>query len=265
MNNVTTNFKSSKPNAVFTKIVKVYTYYENINFSHQEELLEIWQKSWENNGFEVNVLNRSDAEKHSFYNEYVKRLESIHLNLTDKPITKYGLSCWLRWLAYATQPEEKFYVCDYDVINHNFTPVEPNIRLHLMDDHCPCIASGTPSQFFDLCKQIVNFTEKNLPQFKEKLYNLISNLKDSDHHKITVPQFHDQQFFTIYTSFDKDGIYSSRNRETFLSTPNMHEFWKKPLVHYGSGLCDQYLQRFSKKFTHQARIELIEKHLNKTG
>jgi hypothetical protein len=232
--------------------MKVYTYYENVNFSHQEELLEIWKKSWESNGFEVNVLNRSDAEKHSFYNEYVKRLESIHLNLTDKPITKYGLSCWLRWLAYATQPEERFYVCDYDVINYHFNPIEPSDFLYLLDGDCPCIASGSASQFYDLCQKFLD-----IPQTYEEEF--ISLYKEFD-----FVHYHDQEFCQIINKLHPNLIKMTRNRETFLSTPIMHEFWKKPLVHYGSGLCDQYLQRLFKKFTPQARIELIGKHLNKT-
>ena len=36
------------------------------------------------------------------------------------------MSCWHRWLAYAAQAEEKFYVSDYDAININFPITKPS-------------------------------------------------------------------------------------------------------------------------------------------
>ena len=66
--------------------MKIYTYYEDINFKVQNPLVDIWQKSWENQGFEAIVLGRADAEKHDFYGEFVSRLEKLHLDIIEKPI-----------------------------------------------------------------------------------------------------------------------------------------------------------------------------------
>ena len=230
--------------------MKVYTYYENINFKHQNKLLELWKNSWEKHGFEAIILNRTDAEKHPFCVEFIQRLSYLHQHITNKPLNRYGLSCWLRWLAYATQLEEKFYVCDYDVINHNFDTIEPDDVLHLMDANCPCIASGTPSQFNELCNTFVSVTEKNLTSFIE-MYN-----------EMKFVHYHDQEFFTIYLKQNKDAIKATRKREVFFGIPGEGEFWRKQLVHYGHSLCHNLCDKNGIKFDEEARCNIVEEYVN---
>jgi hypothetical protein len=88
------------------------------------------------------------------------------------------MSCWFRWLAYATQADEKFYVSDYDAINVNFPIAEPKDKLHLMDYDCPFLASGTPIQFENLCKAFVEVSNERIEILKEQ----------ANH-------YHDQEFF----------------------------------------------------------------------
>ena len=166
--------------------MKVYTYYENINFKHQDELITLWENSWRARGFEPIILTKRDAEKADFYKEFVAEITMLHQEIAGKPLSKYGLSCWVRWLAYSSQVEEKFYVGDYDVINHNFKPIEPENILHLMDGCCPCFASGTSSQFLNLCKKIIDITEQNKKEYIE-IYK-----------KRKFQHFHDQEFFCLY-------------------------------------------------------------------
>ena len=59
--------------------MNVYTYYQNIEFSGQNELIELWKKSWESKGFNAIVLGKEDAESHPFYNEFCDKLKKIHL------------------------------------------------------------------------------------------------------------------------------------------------------------------------------------------
>ena len=124
--------------------MKIYTYYENINFKQQDELVELWKESWTNNGFDPIVLSLEDAKKSEYYDEFVYQLKALSHEVTGHPLTNYGLSCYLRWLAYSTQEEtESFLVSDYDIINKQFTPVklnEPKDRLCFMDGKCPCLA-----------------------------------------------------------------------------------------------------------------------------
>ena len=158
--------------------MKIYTYYQNINHSSQKELIDLWKISWSRHGYEPIVLNLEDAKKHSYFETLNSEMRRIFNEITGRTITDYGMSCWFRWLAYAIQEDEKFYVSDYDAINLNFLVSEPNDQLHLMDFACPFLASGTPKQFEQLCKAFVEVSNQR-----------IEILKQQANH------YHDQEFF----------------------------------------------------------------------
>ena len=158
--------------------MKIYTYYQNINHSSQNELIDLWKISWSHHGYEPIVLNLEDAKKHSYFETLNSEMRRIYNEITGKQINAYGMSCWFRWLAYATQTEEKFYVSDYDAINVNFPIIEPQNKLHLMDNDCPFLASGTSKQFENLCKAFVEVSNQRIEILKEQ----------TDH-------YHDQEFF----------------------------------------------------------------------
>jgi hypothetical protein len=231
--------------------MKIYTYYENINFQNQDELVALWENSWKDHGFEPIVLTRKDAEKADFYKEFVAETTRLHQEIAGMPLKKYGLSCWLRWLAYSTQIEEKFYVSDYDVINHNFNPIEPENTLHLMDNCCPCFASGTPSQFLTLCKKFISVTEQNIKKYiemyKERKFR----------------HFHDQEFFCLYYHdkiIDKDEDIKMTRDRNFISDPPRHDFWNKPLVHYSHYACKEFCNKTDIKFDDVARCDIIKQY-----
>lgn len=232
--------------------MKVYTYYENINFKHQDELITLWENSWRARGFEPIILTKRDAEKADFYKEFVAEITMLHQEIAGKPLSKYGLSCWLRWLAYSTQVEEKFYVGDYDVINHNFKPIEPENILHLMDGCCPCFASGTSSQFLNLCKKIIDITEQNKKEYIE-IYK-----------KLKFQNFHDQEFFCLY--YYQDQIIDEDIKVTkdfsFLSGPHRKDFDKVPLVHYSHHACREFCNKTDIKFNNfSTRCEIIKQYI----
>ena len=158
--------------------MKIYTYYQDISHSSQNELIDLWKISWSRHGYEPIVLNLEDAKKHSYFETLNTEMRRIYNEITGKQINAYGMSCWFRWLAYATQTEEKFYVSDYDAINVNFPIIEPENKLHLMDNDCPFLASGTPKQFENLCKAFVEVSNQRIEILKEQ----------TDH-------YHDQEFF----------------------------------------------------------------------
>jgi hypothetical protein len=158
--------------------MKIYTYYQDINFSAQQELINLWKISWSRQGYEPIVLNLQDAKKHSYFETLNSEMSRISNKITNKEINGYGMSCWFRWLAYATQADEKFYVSDYDAINVNFPITEPSDQLHLMDGECPFLASGKPMQFENLCKAFVNISNERIDILKQQ----------ADH-------YHDQEFF----------------------------------------------------------------------
>ena len=158
--------------------MKIYTYYEDISFPVQQELIDLWKISWSRHGYEPIVLNLEDAKKHSYFETLNSEMRRIFKEITNIEISEYGMSCWFRWLAYATQNEEKFYVSDYDAINVSFPITEPIDKLHLMDGVVPFLASGTPKQFENLCKSFVDISNQRIEILKEL----------TDH-------YHDQEFF----------------------------------------------------------------------
>lgn len=239
--------------------MKVYSYYENINFNYQHELLEIWKKSWEKMGFEACITNRLEAEKNILFDEFITKINNFGKELTNSDLNMYVLSCWLRWLAYGVQKEEKFYVCDYDIINHNFCPIEPNDELYLLDGDCPCIASGTPSQFNNLTKEVLSFLEDHKKQIKIEYEKL--NYENKKNGRRPLP-FHDQTFFEISQKIDKNFLKTKRDRFTFLSDPSKEGFSTRQLVHYNFDSCVLYCKKNNIEYkNHDVKIKVIEKYL----
>lgn len=158
--------------------MKIYTYYDNINFKYQNELIELWKLSWSRQGYDPVVLNLEDSKKNPYFETLNREMRRIYNEITGKQITDYGMSCWFRWLAYAMQDEDIFYVSDYDAINLNFAITKPSDKLHLMDADCPFLASGTPKQFNNLCKAFVEVSNEHIETIK----------KQANH-------YHDQEFF----------------------------------------------------------------------
>ena len=83
--------------------MKIYTYYEDIEFAAQEPLVDLWAKSWQDQGYEAIVLTSRDAKKHPRYDWFDKQMREVHLQVMGEPIKDYGMSCYYRWLAYAAQ------------------------------------------------------------------------------------------------------------------------------------------------------------------
>lgn len=158
--------------------MKIYTYYQEINFAEQNELINLWKMSWSRKGYQPVVLNLDHAKKHPYFETLDKEMRRLYYEITGKKIQDYGMSCWFRWLAYSTQDEKKFYVSDYDAINVNFSIIEPNDKLHMMDGPVPFLASGSPSQFENLCKAFVEITNERI-----------------DILKMQANHYHDQEFF----------------------------------------------------------------------
>ena len=187
--------------------MKIYTYYEDINFHKQNELLELWKLSWARHGYEPIVLGLDDAKKHPYFETLNIEMRRIFKEITGRQIDEYGMSCWFRWLAYASQSDEKFYVSDYDAINVNFPIAEPSNKLHLMDAACPFLASGTPVQFEALCKAFVEVSSER-----------IETLKRQANH------YHDQEFFQYnFISLNNDFAEDLRNVHGILMTRNRKE------------------------------------------
>jgi hypothetical protein len=228
--------------------MKVYTYYEDLNWEEQNGLLNLWTTSWKQNGFEPIILSQENAKLHPFYETYINELKKLSVSICNKELHQYGLACWLRWLAYATQPEEKFYVSDYDVINHSFSPIEPNDELHFLNGCCPCAASGTAKQFETLCYNFIEFSKNNLENIRGIFI------------KNNFVWFHDQDLILAQHFLKYQPYKMTNDRKTLFGFTGEGEFWKRQLVHHAGSSCVFYCKQNNLTYNRTERLNIATKY-----
>lgn len=232
--------------------MNIYTYFNKITngngprFDNQDLMIDIWIENWKSMGFNPIVLNIDHARNHEYYDELVTKCKAIHMELTGKQINSYGLSCFARWLAYATQSDDKMIVSDYDVINNNWKDVELMGKLHIMGTGpTPCFASGSPRQFEQLTRLFVELTEKNI---SNNTY-----IKNG-------PVWHDQNAIrgNIH-DFPKDFIYFSDTMDSWV-----RDNWRdQPLIHVSHYFTTTYMQHHKKTGDiNKIRIQLMRELSN---
>lgn len=125
--------------------MKIYTYHEFVpEIPHGHKLLDLWKSSWEKAGWDPIVLDRSHAEQHPNYSEYIEKYKA--LPSINPP--GYELACYLRWLAMAVVGGG--WMSDSDVIPYGFKPNTPPDMLTIWSygGHiCPCLVSGTSEHY----------------------------------------------------------------------------------------------------------------------
>lgn len=174
----------------------VYTYYDHVdqifndtNKTHtQHDLINICQKSWIFNGWNMIILNSDTAKKHPLYSEYhntVRGFPSINPE-------GYDYHCYMRWLAMAQVGGGV--MIDYDVINYSLSPSNQIIfnpyedKLTVYQQHVPCVVFGSGEQYLNICKIFMNihpeeYLDHNQPQkhtsdmimLSQPLFNTIIN------------------------------------------------------------------------------------------
>jgi hypothetical protein len=124
--------------------MRIYTYYEDINFKFQNQLIELWQRSWHKQGFTPIILHREDAKKSPLYQEYYDFVQSVHESSVGQTLTEkeYCLAAQLEIVAFHTI-KTPAYISDYDMINNGFEIGEQlESMVHWRNDACSCFASG---------------------------------------------------------------------------------------------------------------------------
>ena len=252
--------------------MKIYTYYEQIGFEFQDQLIELWKQSWSKQGFDPVVLDINHAQKHPYYETFCENMRIIYGMLTGQPLSLYGLSCFTRWMAYATQnkqyndsaPEdgEIFYVSDYDVMNTGkWTPTQHvSSQLQLLDDACPCLSTGTSKQYETLCYAFYDVT-----------------MNRYDYLKTVVTHYHDQEFF-LYNFTDEFNSKCEHLKQQYdmvltrdqhndvapydptIETPSLRAY------HVSHENADAITDMFPSKYKHmapeQSRVEICKEILN---
>jgi len=211
--------------------MNVYTYYDDIDFDQQDEIIELWKISWKRHGFNPIILNRAHAQQNPYYDEYVDKLNEISEKINRRKLSLYDLCCFLRWMAYSTMKEENMIVCDYDVINGGVEPSEyehkyPRDKINMLNRRCPCLSIGTPSQFNEFCRTIVNVSLLNIENIKKK-----QECEKRNH-------YHDQDFLDI-------------NRDLMENRINIY-IDKTLKIDSSEGTSENKLMHFSHKYTSSA-------------
>lgn len=237
--------------------MRVYTYYENINFHAQDNLLKLWKRSWEKQGFEAIILTRQDAEKSPYYDEFMGELGKIHPFITGNPLGKYGATCYRRWLAYSVQDETgAFLVCDYDVINKNFNlqdVKERQDKISFLDGVCPCFVFGTKEQYLEFSKDMVIYSN-----------NLLKETKDQYEEK-KFRHYHDQEFLALnYKILTNYNICPARKYVDFYEhgNPAMSNSKAIHFAHRSIGEAKIKFQELKDLHSDELRLEFVKNILD---
>lgn len=138
--------------------MNIYTYYEDVNFKKQPELIDVWKRSWEIGGFNPVVLSRDDAKSSPLYEEYYSFVQRVHEKSVGKTLTEggYWLAAQLEIVAFSTIEEPSFF-CDYDMINNGYAGFIPEDKVHWRNAACSCFVTGGKNGWLDY----INFLFKN--------------------------------------------------------------------------------------------------------
>lgn len=105
--------------------MNVYAFYEPLegyDQTDQNNLIEIWKKSWSHYGWNPIVYGIKECKQYSEYDEYYKMCESYP---TINP-KQYEIFCFLRWLYMSIVGG---WYADLDIINYGFYPLECNDKI----------------------------------------------------------------------------------------------------------------------------------------
>ena len=93
--------------------------------AESQELIDIWEKSWQKHGWNTILLDESHAKNNPLFDELDLNSSEANFYRTIHPsMWKYHRSCYCRLLAYCQYVRENGVVlyADYDVINYGFSP-----------------------------------------------------------------------------------------------------------------------------------------------
>lgn len=195
--------------------MKVYTYYENINFEYQNKVLEIWQKSWSKNGFDPVILNENDAKKSNLYEEYsnkIKQFPSVNSQGFD-------YHCFMRYLAVTCVEQDNLIIStEPDVINYFLVPDD----IHQMKKDyltqysiVPTLHLGSKNDYIDFCKNIISHELKKEDNYFGK------------------PHLSDQDFIARYNAIQR--FYPNN----YIAEVFEDGYLEKPVVHFGTPYMSQ--------------------------
>lgn len=238
--------------------MKIYTYYENVGKEGQQELLELWQMSWDRQGFEPIILNRSHAENFKLYEEYYNFILEVHRKASNHNLEdlNYAMAAQLEFAAFATINEPSFF-SDYDVINIKYKPFSPDNKVHWRDGSCTCFSTGGKSGW----EEYISFLFDNIGKVIDHCSGIYQKTKRV--------RFHDQDFLQAVWNLDtfKDiaNLTSNRKKTCASYDPILNKHmsmlsltdWRifediseVEILHLSNGNCNGLLQTYDELKSH---------------
>ena len=225
--------------------MNVISYYEGISglkFSKEsEDILELWENSWKNHGWNTIMLNKSHAKASQLYS-VIDNSNANFYKSTPSFMQEYHKSCYSRLLAYCefVRQHGPTLYADYDVLNYGF---HPDV-LKLTDENSYFLFDRSTVY---LGLRGVESIEKAIIDFDKEV--VPTNCRGGFTNDMSVITRHSSEF-NIKTD-DNNNKYSSRI--------NINLTNNTPLVHFDGGILQK--GRFRKlKYT---RLDIINEYNEK--
>jgi hypothetical protein len=217
---------------------EIFTYYENLEkFERQNEILKYWEKTWQQKGFKTFIANKDHAKVHPLYQEFVDAVQEINRKKYKVDIRAFYLSSLVRWLAWSTLLKRPSYVCDYDVLNLEYTEQEKIEKgFTFRNKFCLCFASADSEDAQYFCKMIIDNKD------------LISENLETDR---KAKSFHDQDVACILHKHQPNFKYK------ILNLPIGSPASNSPLIHFSH----HDTKKLMNDYKEETRINLIKKRL----
>lgn len=129
----------------------------NNEFSiESKQLIPIWEKSWQDKGWQTLVLNESHAKSNELYDEKIFTLECNFFK-SHKHVSEYLKTCYQRWFAYSTiaNQHDQIHWADYDVINYNYFPHD-YMPVNVIFDPSYCCGKIDKDMFVRILQSFIN-------------------------------------------------------------------------------------------------------------
>jgi len=172
---------------------KIYAYYEAIQSLPQDEefsCANYWKQSWEKNGWECVMLNKSHAVASAVHQKLMQKLVKLSFALPMELQSKFPMivARFSRWSALHAAGGG--WMSDYDVFNYSLTPDIANQSAKTLN-----LIAGEPCHLFYATREhcaaaITKFINEELVEgsslrFESDILNLTENLNhfsDKIHH-----------------------------------------------------------------------------------
>jgi hypothetical protein len=165
---------------------KIYSYYESIQTLPQAEQFaraNYWKTSWEKNGWDCVMLNRSHAQASNAYQKFMAKIMkmSFDLPMDYQHVFPHIIARYSRWSALHAAGGG--WMSDYDVVNIDFTPHDAGKFESTLN-----IVSGEPCYLFfatrEHCASVISkfiqedFFVDNKLRFESEILGVESKLSD---------------------------------------------------------------------------------------